>query len=166
MGRVRGRSGYVLRGREKSGEGGNDATTRRTLDLARVLGRDEVAGRVAPADGPDRGVVRLEDRLKVEGQAVPERKLARLGAGQHPPAFGRPLLAVRKTAGGVGAERELTRRHQSQSRASGRFKDREAGAGGKGGEGDGTLTTLTGERILLIDEWTNFSASDVLELVG
>lgn len=29
-----------------------------------------------------------------------------------------------------------------------------------------TLTTLTGLRILLMLEWTNFSASDVLEFVG
>jgi hypothetical protein len=37
------------------------------------------------------GVVRLEDSLEVEGEAVPQGKLAGLGAGEDASALRRPL---------------------------------------------------------------------------
>ena len=47
--------------------------------------------RMAEFEGANCGVVRLEDGLEVEGQAVPQRKLATRGAGEDASCFGSPL---------------------------------------------------------------------------
>lgn len=41
--------------------------------------------------GTDGGIMGLQDGLKVERQAVPERELAARRAGQNAPSLGRPL---------------------------------------------------------------------------
>ena len=46
---------------------------------------------MAELEGADCGVVRLEDGLEVEGQAVPQRKLATRGAGEDASGFWCPL---------------------------------------------------------------------------
>lgn len=52
------------------------------LDDAGVVGREEPLARVGPGEGADGRVVGLEDRFKVEGEAVPEGELAAGRAGQ------------------------------------------------------------------------------------
>jgi len=42
-------------------------------------------------EGTDGGIMGLQDRLKVERQAVPERELAARRAGQNAPSLGGPL---------------------------------------------------------------------------
>lgn len=46
-------------------------------------------------EGTDSGIMSLQDSLKVEGQAVPERELAARRAGQNAPSLGCPLKQQR-----------------------------------------------------------------------
>lgn len=109
------------------------------LDDAALVRRGKVRARVRELHRAHGAVVRLQDRLEVEGQAVPERELAGLRAGQDAPCFGRPLRAVE---GLVLWE----------------------GGGGRGG--GLTVTTFTGHRTLFVEVWMNLVHSEVEEFSG
>lgn len=66
----------------------------KVLDRARLVCGREVRARVGERQCTDGGIVCLKNRLEVECQAVPERKLATGRSSKHPPAFGRPLFHV------------------------------------------------------------------------
>ena len=90
--------------------------------------------------GTDGRIVGLQDGLKVERQAVPERELAARRAGQNASSLGGPLENKGDRLGVCGYD------------ASGNPKR--------------TVTTLTGHRILFVEVCMNLVHSDVEALPG
>lgn len=64
------------------------------LDDAGLVGRRDVGACVVEGQRADGGVVRLENGLEVEGEAVPCCEFPACGACQYPPALRRPLEAI------------------------------------------------------------------------
>lgn len=108
------------------------------LDDAGLVCRGDVGACVVEGERTDGGVVRLENGLEVEGEAVPCGELAARGACQYASTLWRPL----GVGGTLGVVREI-------------FRGRRR-----------TVTAFTGHLILFVDVWTNFVQSDVEALSG
>lgn len=91
-------------------------------------------------EGTDGGIMGLQDSLKVERQAVPERELAARRAGQNAPSLGGPLENKGDQSGVCGYN--------------------------VSGNSERTVTTLTGQRILFVEVCMNLVHSDVDALPG
>ena len=91
-------------------------------------------------EGTDGRIVGLQDGLKVERQAVPERELAARRAGQNAPSLGGPLENKGDRLGVRGYDAS--------------------------GNPERTVTTLTGHRILFVEVCLNLVHSDVEALPG
>lgn len=94
-------------------------------------------GKLESTDGRIMG---LQDGLKVERQAVPERELAACRAGQNASCLGCPLENKGGRLGVCGCD--------------------------VNGNSERTVTTLTGQRILLVEVCMNLVHSDVDALPG
>ena len=110
----------------------------KVLDDASLIRRRDVGAGVVESERADGGVVRLQNGLKVEGEAVPCCELPACGACQYAATLRRPLI--------VGATSAMVREIYVGRRR--------------------TVTAFTGHLILFVEVWTNFVQSDVEELSG